>query len=390
MRLSRYNVYVPYESGNIVYNTMTYQIGYIEGDLHSACENVDQNSYNGLLIDDKLDEKERMKQHLKTRFDNDGMYRIELMTTQRCNLACSYCYQQTDDFTRIDMTEEIIDQSIAFINGLDLPSTVTFYGGEPMLFLDKIKYICSRLKNVARYSIITNGTNLTYQHALQLVDCGITHCQITLDGLKKDHDKQRKYPDGKGTFDEILSNIITAASTGLKITIRTNVFQQSKADLQAFYLLFYKNDLYKKFSFSISDVIGAPSDRNESISSLLFRFLRMGYDINCPVTVPCQISSGKSYVIDSNGYIYPCMYFAGVDSEKSIGHVQTGINAIKQGFYMDLDPWRDCLDCCYVGICAGGCRIRDTDLNMKYCQKKLFSSVLREEIKQLYLQSQRI
>lgn len=386
MKLSRYNIYVPYKDGNIVYNSRTYQIAYISGSLDSASTNSEQYDGGGILVPDDVNEVELMREHLQTRFESDKLYRVELMITQKCNLSCSYCYQSLDDFKRIDMCDNIIDASIAFINSLDHPATVTFYGGEPLLQLQKIEYICKRLHNVARFSIITNGINLNYEVAQKLVQLGITHCQVTLDGLSDDHNKLRKFVNGDGTYDIILKNIVEAIPTGLKITIRTNVSTQSKKSLQTFYLSFYKNRLYKKISFSISDVIGNTTDRQETIYSLFYRFLCMGFDINCPITVPCQISSGKNFVVDSEGYIYPCMFYAGVDPVKSFGHVLNGINPEKLHAYKELSPWSTCLHCKYVGVCAGGCRVRGTQYNEKYCQKKLLSSVLHEEIKQAYIQ----
>lgn len=385
MKLSQYNIYVPYKDGNIVYNSRTYQLGYVEGNLDSVTKNSEQSDCGGILIPDDTNEVELMRAHLRSRFEKDELYRIELMVTQKCNLSCSYCYQSLDNFERIDMHDNIVDASIAFINSLENPATVTFYGGEPLLQLPKIQYMCERLHNVNRFSIITNGINLTHAVAQKLVHLGITHCQVTLDGLEEDHNKLRRFANGDGTYDIILQNIIEAIPTGLKITIRTNVSSQSKKSLQSFYLSFYKNGLYKKVSFSISDVIGDTLDRQEIIRSLFYRFLCMGFDINCPITVPCQISSGKNLVVDSEGYIYPCMFFAGVDTRKSIGHVLGGINLERLQPYKELSPWESCLHCNYVGVCAGGCRVRGTKYNEKYCQKKLLSSVLHEEIKQAYI-----
>lgn len=389
MKLSQYNIYVPYKAGTIVYNSLTYRLGFIEGDLNPCLENNISSTFGGILVDENTDEIAQMRKHLETRFDDD-MYRIEIMITQRCNLACSYCYQQTKAFRRFDMPASIVDESIAFINSLEKPKTITFYGGEPLLRIDLIERICQKTNNVTKFSIITNGIGLTVERAKRLVELGVTDCQITLDGNKKDHDATRKDIYGTGTHDTILQNIMNALSTGLKITVRTNVGNQSKKDLQAFYLSFLKDDLYKRLKFSISDIIGGPSDRHEIICSLFSRLLALGYDINCPITIPCQISGCKSLVIDGEGYIYPCMYFAGVDRSKAIGHVSGGIKEEKTNIYKEIKPWEECLACNFVGVCAGGCQIRAATLNKKYCQKPFLEAVLHAEIKQAYfLQTER-
>jgi uncharacterized protein len=386
MKLSKYNIYVPYGNGILIYNTRSYQVVYMEGQLQNT--NAIFESYNGIFVDEAMDESNAMVEHLRSRFISCENYRIEIMITQRCNLACSYCYQQNPDLEQVEMDKLTINDTVSFINQLDLPSTVTFYGGEPMLLLDQIEYITQRLKNPARLSIITNGLFLTNQNVNRLLEYGITHCQVTLDGTRHTHDRRRHYPTGAGTFDVIFSNINEAVGTGLNISIRTNVSDQNKKDLQDFYLLFYKDNLHKNFSFSISDVIGDSTSRHEIIYSLLSRLLKLGYNINCPISIPCQISSGRSYTIDSKGYIYPCMYYAGVDNKYSVGNVKTGISIDSQKYYFELTPWTECLDCSYVGICAGGCRIRGANMNVKHCQKLLLSNVMAEEIKQLYIKSQ--
>lgn len=384
----KYNVYVPYENGTIVYNTLTYQVCFIEGNIcQGEIDNFQKvNDGFGILTSESEDELNKMRTHLKQRFDNED-YRIEIMLTQKCNLCCTYCYQQTPEFPQIDMDNKTIEDTIKFINSLDMPANITFYGGEPLLRMDLIEYACGSLVNSHKKSIITNGVLLTSKNIKRLLDMGIRNCQITIDGIREIHNQRRIFPSGAGTYDVIVKNINEAIKLNMKVDIRINVSNQRKMDIQKFLAIFLKNDLFKKLTFSISDVLGDDTDRTEVISSIIERFSAIGYSICCTVSIPCHISSQKSYTIDSSGYIYPCMYYAGVNTKYSVGHISSGISNDKSQIYKSITPWEECLDCNLVGICAGGCRVKAKNTKNKFCQKELLYRTISCELKQMYLNS---
>lgn len=83
---------------------------------------------------------------------------ISLMINDKCNLRCSYCYQNHNRSGN-EMSEELTDKLIKELNGglLDY-NTIMFLGGETLLSQDIIiKFILS-LKRQYRYMIMTNGT----------------------------------------------------------------------------------------------------------------------------------------------------------------------------------------------------------------------------------------
>ena len=83
---------------------------------------------------------------------------IYLMLGFDCNASCKYCLQKgIQKSLSTEINEDIIDFISSFNNKNFL---VTFIGGEPLLYWDKIKYIVQKVHNkkvYSKYRIFTNG-----------------------------------------------------------------------------------------------------------------------------------------------------------------------------------------------------------------------------------------
>ncbi|MEW6681005.1 MAG: radical SAM protein [bacterium] len=98
----------------------------------------------------------------------------------------------------------------------DLEKHITFYGGEPLLCFDIVKFaieylrkeeaLCSFGKKGVEINIITNGSLVTEDIAKFFKDfnIGVT---FSLDGQEIDNDKTRQYPDGRGTFKDVVKGL---------------------------------------------------------------------------------------------------------------------------------------------------------------------------------------
>jgi len=89
---------------------------------------------------------------------------IFIMLGDNCNLQCKYCMQH--DIRNEDKVKEINKDIYLFIkekvDAQDGIIDIRFYGGEPLLYYDKIVEIVNNLKGTnCTYSIITNGKLLT-------------------------------------------------------------------------------------------------------------------------------------------------------------------------------------------------------------------------------------
>ena len=143
---------------------------------------------------------------------------VVLQVTQQCNLRCSYCVYSGNYDTRQHsdkrMSEETalkaIDYVIRHSSEVD-EVCFSFYGGEPLLEIELIKKCIAYVKKNMEgrkytFSMTTNGTLLVPETVHFLVENHF-RLSVSLDGPKEEHDANRRFRTGKGSFDTIMKNI---------------------------------------------------------------------------------------------------------------------------------------------------------------------------------------
>jgi sulfatase maturation enzyme AslB (radical SAM superfamily) len=124
---------------------------------------------------------------------------LPIYLTNRCNLACSYCYvavnqgpTQKLDFAGLQV---VLDQFL----GTDVPNKkVTFLGGEPFLDFELLSRTAEYIRDKVGWEdqvvlqTFTNGTLLTPEKLAECNRLGI-HVNISLDGKAEINDKHRKF-----------------------------------------------------------------------------------------------------------------------------------------------------------------------------------------------------
>lgn len=149
---------------------------------------------------------------------------VTFQVTDKCNLACTYCYQINKSVRRMKFEDAklFIDKLLSgedgfneYVSVKNSPGIVIeFIGGEPFLEVDLMDQIVDyfRLRTIElnhpwadRFciSICSNGvlyTDPKVQRFLQKnKDC--ISFSVTLDGNKELHDACRVFPDGRGSYD---------------------------------------------------------------------------------------------------------------------------------------------------------------------------------------------
>lgn len=82
---------------------------------------------------------------------------FKLILGYKCNMKCSYCYQKKSHNNNKNMSYEVIDKFLERFNKLEGNHTINFFGGEPLLYVNEIKYIMSKIDKKHGISIATNG-----------------------------------------------------------------------------------------------------------------------------------------------------------------------------------------------------------------------------------------
>ena len=182
--------------------------------------------------DDEAESEKRRYQfefenkHIEMLYDGGNTYQLVLNVTEDCNLRCKYCYlSEVYDYSRnrtscrmnFETAKVAIDSFMERIRRIcrfnpAKQAAITFYGGEPLLNFELIKEVISYVEKEysdldLKYNLTTNGVMLTEEKADYLVDKNVI-LSVSLDGCKINHDRNRVFPDGSGSFDIVYKNIV--------------------------------------------------------------------------------------------------------------------------------------------------------------------------------------
>ncbi|MBK1680234.1 radical SAM/SPASM domain-containing protein [Rhodocyclus tenuis] len=132
-----------------------------------------------------------------------GRVELQLLTTLKCNLKCSYCSLGVGDMlgSQTELKYDI-DQLAAFVDaqlaGKEI--YVTFYGGEPTLNLPMMKQVMQRFPGF-RYQLQTNGTLL--DNLPDWVLHKLSNVLVSIDGGEETTDGFR----GRGVWRQVQKNV---------------------------------------------------------------------------------------------------------------------------------------------------------------------------------------
>jgi radical SAM protein with 4Fe4S-binding SPASM domain len=154
--------------------------------------------------------------------------------SQKCNLACNYCYAQ-DARSQDTISNENIKTVVDYIFSNRSNDTKEFSfigGGEPTIDWDllvwAIEYIKDNCKNQKIYiGLTTNATLLNETKILWLKNNNI-NVGVSFDILPEIQNKQRPFPDkSKNSFEIVDKNFKLLVNSGLTTRIRSTITDDS-------------------------------------------------------------------------------------------------------------------------------------------------------------------
>lgn len=305
---------------------------------------------------------------------------LTIIPTMACNFRCRYCYQEHQPETMGPEVEEAVLNSAATRLGKDGTLSVTWFGGEPLLQIERIERLSAGFRRLcdqckARYSshIITNGYLLDRAMAERLRDCQINHAQVTLDGPQPVHDRRRPLADGSGTFDTILANIEAAASR-VPIHLRINVDQTNREGIPAILQQIadmgltdrvhpYLGRTYPYTGVCLDVVRDCLADADFALLELetTMELVEQGYlAYRAPraISTYCMAEKVNAFVVTPHGCLLKCWNEAS-EGSAAVGHLtQTEDDRMRR----NAKNWNrrdifqlECADCLLLPICMGGC-----------------------------------
>lgn len=392
IRKSRYCFLIKQDENYLAYNSSTNSFFKINSYVYNLIKNTNTD------ISDSINNNEEIKtlhdmRLLSTKEEDDAVVdllrmkffmhsyskenlAILLVPTLACNLRCPYCFEKNKK--PIKMNFDMCDKIIDFIKSHTYAKTMslTWYGGEPLLAPDIIKYFLIKLSKVKMpqfisHGMITNGTLLTKENISIFKKYPLNSIQITLDGLQQTHDRKRIKPDGSGTYDLIIKNLKSFIEECPKtsISLRVNIDRNNYNEFMQIYDIIRTMFPDKKNIYIYPGILrncgtkmeNSPFLINEDILKIKEQFVKEGYPIQYPQTSEsgCCATCLSSYIIGPEGEIYKCWEDVGNET-KSIGNIQdqqyTNISLLSKymlhGSHL-IDE--ECRDCPLLPICSEDC-----------------------------------
>ncbi|MCR5722285.1 MAG: radical SAM protein [Lachnospiraceae bacterium] len=396
MKASRFNYRFNQEGATYLYNSLTglesimkiydkdlqeEAKNFLEGKESKHSNPVIENllKEKGYLIDGDTDEF-KLVESKKEKLLTDEKLTLTLIPTSGCNFKCVYCYEE---FKPIMMSERTIDDVVRFTEkflGGKKVLFVNWFGGEPLLALNVIEALTAKLrtlckeKKVAYFAgVTTNGYLLTMENFKRLAACRVIDYQVSIDGLKEDHDRLRCLKNKGGTYDVIFENLkrISDEVTGnrFSISIRCNCLKASKEKREEAENIFYEN-FGKDERFSIT--FHAVKDwGGESVNALRKELLTEQEEIDLlnealrdksekrmkklthlnvldSRSNSCFACKADNYVIGADGSIYKCTS----DFDKPLGNVSKGDSPTEWfDITKETNLREECRECAFYGAC---------------------------------------
>lgn len=187
---------------------------------------------------------------------DSGLDQMVLELTEKCNLRCGYCiyndyYEGKRNFGNADMTREIARRSIEYAKEHGNKArgvSITFYGGEPLLNFDLLKYSIEYSKKIItdrkiHFSMTTNLTLMTEEIAKYLASVEELSIVCSIDGPEDIQNTHRKDMNGVGSF--------SRAIKGLKILVQAldNKVKERMSLSMVFAMPYYDGKLEKINNF---------------------------------------------------------------------------------------------------------------------------------------------
>lgn len=314
--------------------------------------------------------------------------RITIHVSNDCNLRCKYCYAEGGNYgqQREIMSLHTATEFVDFcIENFEDVKQIVFFGGEPMLNIEIMDFLCNTFKQyykdakstfLPKFGIITNGTILNSK-IVTFIKENLSFVTVSIDGLGEFNDANRVFANGAGSYKRIAKFIHT-------IVQETNVPIHYEATFTQYHIDKHCTpaDITKTLSneFGISGVVidemsceaknlkgywetlnydnlisSNFSDLPQGFWSILNAILKRKSRQMCPITK-------YIFAVSVDGELYPCHMNNG-ERQNSLGNINSK-NIFNDPLFLHshaskftLKDNEKCIKCWANNLC-GGCSIK--------------------------------
>ena len=316
-----------------------------------------------------------------------------LNVAHTCNFTCDYCFAKGGTYHGPDavMTKEVAKEAIDFLlknSGSHYNLDIDFFGGEPLMNLDVVKYTVDYARNKEseynkhfNFTFTTNGLLLNDEN-IDYLNENMKNLVLSLDGRREKHDHFRKTLSGDGSFDIVVPKFQKLVEKrGDKEYYMRGTYTANNLDFTED-IKTYLNLGFKRTS--LEPVVGSPDsdyaltydhlpilfDQYEKLADMMieaidnddkFIFYHYMIDLENGPCIHKRLSgcgSGTEYMaVTPTGDLYPCHQFVG-NEDFVIGDVYGGVrnDALVNEFKTcNCYSKSECRDCWANMYCSGGC-----------------------------------
>ena len=315
---------------------------------------------------------------------------LVLPISSGCNLICPYCFAKTKKGSANykDFTERDVDALLALLHekNKDIPTTIVFFGGEPLMNFKIIEYTISQVKTKysdldIKYSITTNGTLINNQTATFLKENKIA-ILLSLDGFDNEFN-YRKFRNGKSSVPRVLKSINLLKEMEVPFEIRATITSDNPFVYETY--MFFE-ELAVPFVIAFAYNSENPTHKelssynSESLKHMRNAFCKLtDYYKNCvAISKPMynkliwqyheilknrtvrefSCAAGRTYhTVLSDGTMFSCAHLMNEEKCK-IGNLREWpLKDIERyGFIpVRISTIEECRDCWAQQLCHGGC-----------------------------------
>lgn len=132
---------------------------------------------------------------------------LEVESTYACNYRCPKCPRTAISHEGMSgsLSNEMFDKLFAEAAQYGLPSITFSHGGEPLMRKDLAQLLAkAREAGIVDRMFHTNGSLLDYDRSVELIDCGLTKINISLDAASPEvYDRVRPGGDYRKVVDNV-------------------------------------------------------------------------------------------------------------------------------------------------------------------------------------------
>lgn len=343
-----------------------------------------------------LGERNDLKDYLKIQklLLSEGVSVLYLLTTDGCNLGCTYCYIENalpENYSFTMMSKETAVRGMElFAKNLSHDTKepkVILYGGEPLLNSEVVYTAINHFEEMRCLGMLPKDTSLTINTNATLIDetfLGFVkgkdiQIAVSLDGTREMHNSMRKFKDGRGTYDKVIRNCEQMLKHGISFGFSITITKANIHNLEEVLLWVYEKFGVKSIGFNIAihqneKVIGmSEKEYGELVTQKLINCFKIcrekgiyedrimrkvdAFVDGYPYIYDCG-APGDQFVISPEGLVGVCQaycgnkkYFVPMDDVQDVrNHPIWKTWKSRSPLYQ-----RQCYSCISIGICGGGC-----------------------------------